>query len=380
MATKNASKKSRNFMYTQQAVHLPNNMSPDDLYDRVDKVLKPKRWAGILHDHDMKDDNVTPAEDNVHVMMQFENARSVNQVAKEIGDAPQYLAIWNGEVSNGFAYLIHATQNARHKHQYSCDQVVANFDYTAYINQAMKKALKVEGITSVNKINGMLDLIAIGELSLRDAKKQLSGSAYAKASQKLQRAHELYLEYCADNLHTQMEKNNELVKVHWFYGPSETGKSFLAKKLAKEEGAYYVATATKDAFQYYQGEPIIILDELRPASIPYSELLAMFNPFSRGKVIASSRYFNKALACRTFYVTTPFDPVTFYLNYNLNIHDTGFQLFRRLSSVLFFEQEHIYRMEYDEVSGNYSPADYKANPYSRTYQPKYVLENIFDKL
>ena len=91
MTTKKIPKRSRNFMYAQQIVHLPNNMKPSDLYDRVNNVLKPKRWAGIVHDHDMKDDNVTTEEDNVHIMMKFENARSVNQVAKELGDRAQYL-------------------------------------------------------------------------------------------------------------------------------------------------------------------------------------------------------------------------------------------------------------------------------------------------
>ena len=380
MANKKTPRKNRNFMYTQQTAYLPNNMTPNDLYDRVDKILKPKRWAGILHDHDMKDDNVTPAEDNVHVMLQFENARSLNQVAKEIGDSPQYLEIWKGDITNGFAYLVHATKNARHKHQYSCDEVVANFDYISYINQVMKKASKIEGITSSNKINGVLDLIAMGEMSLKDAKQQLSGSVYAKSSQKLQRAHELYLERCAESLYSKMEANNELVAVHWFYGFSETGKSFLAEKLARDAGAYYMTSTTKDAFQYYQAEPTIILDELRPSSIPYSELLSMFNPFSRGKVVASSRYFNKTLACRTFYVTTPYDPVAFCSAYNLDICNTGLQLFRRLSSVLCFDQDYIHRMEYNKAIGCYESVESKDNPYSKKNQSGYILDNIFDKV
>ncbi len=380
MTTNKTTKKSRNFMYTQQVAHLPNNLTPDDLYAVIDTVLKPKRWAGILHDRDMKDDNVTPAEDNIHVMIQFDNARSVNQVAKDIGDSPQYLEVWKGDINNGFAYLVHATKNARHKHQYSFDEVKANFDYIGLLDQVIRKASKVEGIASSNKINGVLDLIAMGEVSLRDAKRQLSGSGYARASQKLLKAHELYLERCADSLYTDMEANDELVSVHWFYGSSETGKSYLAKKLAEDAGSYYLSSTTKDAFQYYQAEPIIILDELRPESIPFSELLAMFNPFSRGKVVASSRYFNKPLACRAIYVTSPFDPVTFCRGYTLSAIDESFQLFRRLSSVLMFDQNFIYRMEYDRKVDRYLEADRKDNPYSKKNQKGYVLNNIFDKI
>ncbi len=375
------SKKSRNYMYTQQVEHLPNHMTPEDVYNLVDTKLKPKRWAGILHDHDMKDDNVTPAEDNIHVMMQFENARSVNQIAQELGDSPQYIEIWKGDVNNGFAYLVHATDGARHKYQYSYSEVKANFDYTEYMKKAVQKTRKVEGITSSNRINGMLDLIGTGELSLKEAKKELSGSAYAKYSQKLQRAHELYLGRCAENLSKEMEEKNELVGVHWFYGASETGKTYLAEKLAKEAGDYYMTTTTRDAFQYYQAEPTIILDEFRPETVPFSEMLAMFNPFSRGKITTSSRYYNKPLACKTFYVTSPYRPDEFVQRYkSVNRTDSGYQLYRRLASVLLFDTDYIYNMQFDEKMNQYVVVDKKENLYSRPKQKKYTLENIFDSL
>lgn len=258
--------------------------------------------------------------------------------------------------------------------------MIANFDYIGYMNQMMRRASKVEGISSTNKVNDLLDLIGAGELSLKDAKNQLSGSVYAKNSDKLKKAQELHLERRAEALYRQMEENGELVEVHWLYGASETGKTFLAEKFAKEYGDYYIAVTTKDAFQYYQAEPTIILDELRPESIPFSELLAMFNPFSRGKVTASSRYYNKPLACRTFYVTTPYDPVEFYYAYRLHHADSGYQLCRRLASVLMFDEDYIYNMEYDEKSRCYSCVDKKDNPYSKKNQAVYALNNIFEKI
>ena len=81
MAKDKFQRKCRNFMYEQQLTHLPNNMTMDDIYNHVEKNLKPKRMACILHNKDLKEDNKTPAEDHIHMMLQFENARSVNQVA-----------------------------------------------------------------------------------------------------------------------------------------------------------------------------------------------------------------------------------------------------------------------------------------------------------
>lgn len=381
MPEKNQPKKCRNFMYEQQVSHLPNNMTVDELYEYIEENLKPKRMALIVHDKDTKDDNVTPAEAHVHIMLQFDNARSVCQVAKDIGeDKPQQLVIWRGSIETGFSYLLHATDNARHKHQYSCDEVRANFDYPALISRISQKMRKVEGISSANKINGILDLIATGDMTVGEAKEQLTGSLYAKAGEKIKKAHELYLDRCAEQLYKEMVENEEVVEVHWFYGESETGKSFLAEKLARETGTYYKTATTTDPFQFYQAEHTIILDELRPEVIPYSELLALLDPFSRGKVAVSSRYFNKALSCKTIYITTPYDPVTFYRFYRLNSTDRGKQLLRRLSSVLLFDMDWIYKMEYQTQFQGYGEVDKKENHYSKKNQRQYALKNVFDRI
>ncbi len=373
--------KFRNFMYEQQVSYLPNNMTVDEIYNRVEEVLKPKRMACILHDKDLKDDNKTPAEPHIHIMMQFVNARSVNQVAKEIGDNPQQLEIWKGNVENGFSYLIHATDNARHKHQYSCDEVRANFDYSATIARTARKVSKVSAISNANKINGILDLVATGELTLSDAKSQMSGSEFAKACDKLKKVHELFLERRAEELHKQMMDNNENVEVHWLYGESETGKSFFAEQCAKLSGLpYYKTTTRTDPFQFYQAEPIVILDELRPDVIPYSELLALFDPFSRGRVAVSSRYSNKALSCKTFYITTPYSPDRFYREYRLSIEDTCIQFYRRLASVMRFDMDYIYKMEYKESYHCFKEVDKEKNEYSKKYQTPYTLNNIFDSI
>lgn len=377
MAKSKRAIKCRNYMYEQQIAHLPNNMTPDEIYAHVEQNIKPKKMACIVHDKDLKDDNKTPAEAHIHMMLQFENERSLNQLAKDIGDNPQQLESWKGRVENGFSYLIHATDNARHKHQYSVDEVTANFDYADLIKRTAKKVTKTSNIVKENTANSLLDLVGAGEMTLMEAKKQLTGSDYAKLADKLKKAHELYLERSAEKLHKQMVENNEIVSVHWFYGQSECGKTYLAEILAKEMGtAYYKTTTTTDPFQFYQAEQIIILDELRPEVISYSELLALLNPFSRGKVAVSSRYFNKALSCKTIFITTPYNPIEFYRGYHSNRMDKGEQLYRRLSSVLELNMDWILKMEYQD--NHYVEVDRKPNNYSKKNQTPYTMNNVFD--
>lgn len=381
MAKTQKALKCRNYMYEQQLSYLPNNMTPEQIYTHIEQTTHPKRIASIVHNKDLKDDNKTPAEEHIHIMLQYDNARSLKQLAKDIGDNPQQLTIWGDRPENGFSYLVHATNNARSKHQYSCDEVTANFDFPALISRVTQKVNKVAAVSTANKMNGILDLVAAGELSLEEAKLQLSGSEYAKVADKLVKAHALYLEKTAEDLRKEMIENEEMVAVHWFYGESETGKSYLAEKLALESGLpYYKTTTSTDPFQFYQAEPIIILDELRPEMIPYSELLALLNPFSRGKVAVSSRYFNKALSCKTIFITTPYNPLVFYNGYRLSRFDKGEQLFRRLASVIQFDMNWISKMKYQENGFGYVVVDRKENHYSKKNQAQYFLENVFDKI
>ncbi|MCR4719642.1 MAG: hypothetical protein K5768_08460 [Firmicutes bacterium] len=377
--------RSRNFMYTQQLAHLPNNMTPEDVYNRFlgliddNNVAEPKiKVAYIVHDKDLKPDGKTPAEPHIHLMIHFENARSVNSLADYIGDEPQRFEIFNDRYQNGFAYLIHETRNASEKYRYSADNVIANFDYAAMIKETAEKIT----LLSVVRENALLDMVGTGEISLIEAKSRLKGSEYAKMADKLKKAHELFLERKSDELHAQMVVNDEIVAVHWFYGESETGKSYLAETLAKEMGVpYYKTTTSKDPFQFYQAEPIIILDELRPEIIPYSELLALFDPFSRGKISVSSRYVNKALACKTIFVTTPYSPSSFYSKYKLSGADKGEQLYRRLSSILLFDMDLIHDMEYQRgTNGSLKERGHKPNQYSKKNQAEYKLVSVFDMI
>lgn len=379
----------KNMMYTQQINHLPVN-SMEELIELIEKKLHPKRYAVILHDKDT-DDKGQPAEEHIHMMLSFENARSINSVAKILGDKPQYIEVWKGDARNGYAYLIHATDKARMKHQYNVSEVKANFDYASMIQTISKEVKKVDTYGDAAKIKMLLNLLYIGEITKEEVEKQLSGAQYAKAKKQIEDVYAKYLKNHAEEWRKQMIESGKPIRVIWMYGKPGTGKTSFAKEYAKKAGngqPFYVAGSSRDMFQSYKGEHIIILDELRAQSIPYNDLLRILDPFGiDSQVFAPSRYFDKALAAEMIIITTPYDPLQFYyevFSYKFDLIDNFEQLYRRISLTINMTDTEILAATYDSNKQCYvtDPASSHPNPYSTASRPPMVIsaEDIYKSM
>lgn len=366
----------KNMMYTQQINHL-SVRTMEELIELVEKKLKPKKYAAILHDKDT-DEKGKPAEDHIHLMLSFENARSINSVGKLLGDKPQYIEAWKGDARNGYAYLIHATDKARTKHQYNVTEVKANFDYAAMIQSITKEVKKVDTYGDAAKIKTFLNLLYIGEITKEEVEKQLSGAQYAKAKKQIEDVYTKYLKNHAEEWRKKMIESGKPICVIWMYGKPGTGKTSFAKEYAKKAGngqPFYVAGSSRDIFQSYMGEHIIILDELRTQSIPYPDLLRILDPFGiDAQVYAPSRYFDKALAADLIIITTPYSPLDFYyevFGYKVGLIDSFEQLHRRISLTLAMTDAEILAATYDSNKQCYitDPTSSRPNPYSTASRP-----------
>ncbi len=69
--------------------------------------------AGIIHDKDINEEG-EPIEKHVHIVLQFKNPRSLEQLAKLINE-PQVSAFqqWRGNVNNAYSYLVHQTNESK---------------------------------------------------------------------------------------------------------------------------------------------------------------------------------------------------------------------------------------------------------------------------
>lgn len=360
-------------MYMQQLKHLPLK-NIDTLVDVIENKLKPEKYAFIVHDKDVdKDGNAE--QDHVHVMLKFKNARSLTNIAKVLKDNPQYIEIYDN-FNNGLSYLIHATDNAILKHQYSASDVKANFDYVAEIAKIEKSVSKAR---KSNRIKQLLDALYCGAITRKEIEKELSGSDYGRLRRQIDDIWAKHLQFEAEKWREEMLAQGKAITVIWIFGEAGTGKSSLAKEYAeKQNRPYYVTGSSRDIFQNYSGERTLIMDEFRPKVIPYQDLLRITDPFG-SQVMAPSRYNDKALACDLIIITSPFSPLEFYREeFGLNSEFTSFnkisridkfeQLNRRISLTLEVTSTEIKGVAYDAIDERFHdiPNSVKPNTF---YKP-----------
>lgn len=150
-------------------------------------------------------------------------------------------------------------------------------------------------------------------------------------------------------------------------------------------------------FQSYAGEHIIILDELRPQSVPYHDLLRILDPFGiDSQVYAPSRYSDKALAADLIIITSPYNPQQFYYevfghktldafgNRTTNQIDSFEQLKRRITLVINMTDTEILAAKYDDANKRYvtEPASSHKNSYSTASRPAMTIsaEDIYKSM
>ena len=364
-------------MYVQKMDHLPiKNLTA--LKDVIEQQVRPKKYAMVVHDQE-RDADGNLINPDIHVMLSFDSARYISHIAKILGDKPQYIQAWRGAAENGYAYLVHATQQAREqgKHQYDPATVVANFDYQSYLVKIQTKAaqpLKSKDLSAKT----LLDALYAGVLSRDEVESRLTGSQLGYYKRQIDTVWNKVLQNKAAEWRKEMIDKEKQVTVIWLYGTSGTGKTRFAKAIAKKtEQPYYVSGSSRDIFQSYAGEHTIILDELRPCVMAYQDLLRILDPYGlSSNVMAPARYSDKPLVADLIIVTSPFSPYAFWAKQfsgpegQALAQTDGFdQLNRRISLTMEMQKATINLMVYDDANRNYTIWRSRSNPYSQQATP-----------
>lgn len=144
-------------------------------------------------------------------------------------------------------------------------------------------------------------------------------------------------------------KRNWVPVVHWFWGPSGTGKTRTAVEQANANWPrYHMQKAASGWWQGYDAEPAVIIDEVRAGSaLNFVELLALLDRYPHTvECKGSSRQF----LAREIWLTSPYHPEHMYSRGDEELR----QLLRRITEIRHFPaiETPVPEVRVPEVGGN----------------------------
>lgn len=139
--------------------------------------------------------------------------------------------------------------------------------------------------------------------------------------------------------------------VHWFYGPSGTGKTSTAYNTAiTKYGRVHIQNAASGWWQGYDAHEAVIIDEVRAGSaLGFIALLALLD---RYPCTIECKGGSRQFLAREIWLTSPFHPAAMYCRGEEEVR----QLLRRLNDITLFDDILTSRSLPDcsEVAGNTS--------------------------
>lgn len=373
-------------MFTQQLQHL--NCSQDELIKKINKLPYIDQYAFITHDKDINSDNI-PVTPHIHLVLCFTQRVRITQIAKELDQPAQYFEIMTkrgnsleASKNNAFAYLIHQTIQAKKqgKYQYEPSEVIANFDYEALINSLKQSTFYAPKQVLTDFNNG-----SINKLEALDRIKNSNSSRIPQFVSALNKIDEINSQIKQANWIKEHEKSNKPITVIWLYGRAGVGKTEFAKHIALKRSTdktYDFTGSSRDLFQDIGTASSLIIDEIRPKDIPFSDLLKLTDPHNFIKR-APSRYHDKAIIADTIIFTSPYSPIKFFQKYKLDNADSFKQLQRRITITIEVTDKQIIQLNPQTKPTIKLTQDELLNAIainqnqSITYTEKAISKNIF---
>ena len=317
------------FEYEQQIQHLKIPFDKwetfvTELFDGTDFL-----YAWILHDKDVKDG--VPVESHVHVMVNLNGKDyKISDVAKWFNDTDEHINVNKKRKKNHWhnmlLYLVHRTENSRHKYQYDPLEVHANFDYIKKLEEIENEIKEYQKTHFVKEeFHKKLQLIEDGIIQEKNARDFFNLYEWYDHQREINLAFKTYQKF---------NKEDKDMQVMFISGAPGTGKTSMAKVLAKKyDNDYYEVSASNDMFQDYKGEQVIIINELNRNSYDITDFLNILDNYN-GQYVGS-RYSNKKITNCKLMIITSNNKIGELFNDVNNDHLKALQ--RRISLYILFD-------------------------------------------
>lgn len=249
-----------------------------------------KRWAYIYHDKDVyvpEDEPEHVAGDlkpaHYHIVIECDSAIALEQISKWFNIPSNYIHLPKGgkrAFLDCIQYLTHEDEKQQllGKHLYFDDEVRSNFDFREFIeNFNLDKSEKLKRGIFENKKEELRYRVAYEGMTLNYA----YDNYYMDYINDLDMLKKLRGEYLARRAAMPLVRLN-----YYITGGGGDGKGILSRALARnlmpnipDEDLFFVAGAKNALLEGYDGQPIIIWDDMRA-----SDLLTRLD--GRGNVFA----------------------------------------------------------------------------------------------
>jgi len=361
---------------------------------------------GILHDKDLisiwNQDEMKNIEElkakHVHILIKFGKGDTLNSLAVKAGVAPQYLEkAKSGRYGydNLLSYLVHA--KGQDKYQYSPDEVitVSGEDYNSVYNRRMETWVRGRATKEAKATDLSVDYLISEILDGKLTKSQVLLTnefykVYALHKRKINDAFDTAGESKSYQTIADLDAGKFKKTVLFIQAESGVGKTVLSKKvisilqnivLKKMEQRWdYCLTASNNAFDEYNGQDILFLDDIRGDSLSVSDWLKLLDPFTISPI--SARYHNKMGSAKVIIITSTKTPSEFFSIAKGNFHEDLGQFFRRIDLLINIEDDkfHLSKPEKAPPASTFFPYVMKPPSHYFRFYGTYYKNKALDKV
>lgn len=308
-------------------------------------IIKHDKDTVSVWNNEKKTTVSIPKVEHIHSLLKFEKGASLKKIAVAIGVEPQYLEkLKSGRYGydNCLAYLVHAKDVDKYQYEASEVITVLGENYESIYHRNMEKWIRGRATKKAQEINlsvdWLIEQILSGEITKNNI--MLSDtyySIYGQQKRKINEALDTFGERKSYKTIAELENNKFKKTIIFINASSGAGKTQYSKKLitllqiiARKYGQSwdYCVTASTNAFDEYNGQDILFLDDIKGNSLTVSDWLKLLDPYMISPI--SARYHNKMGAAKVIIITNTKEPIPFFEQAKGNIDEDLGQFVRRI--------------------------------------------------
>lgn len=257
-------------------------------------------------------------QEHYHIVITFNSPTKWDQIKKKfpLGDIERC----KHGVPACVKYLVHL--NDPDKTQYSWDSIIHNDPY------GLDRFKNKNGL---NTLDALLIKIGNGQIREYEITKYVDPIFYVKNRKKIESALDYFM-------HSQARKIDRNIKVFVFQGDARVGKTDMAKAYSYLKGydAPCISGGSNDPWQFYQGNEVMILDDMRDNAFRLSDLLKIIDPYNNTPV--PRRYSNSYFIGDYIIITTNKPIWDFYSGPDV-ADESRKALFARINRIIDFKKD-----------------------------------------